>query len=179
VKWLLVLLFACHEPKTNAAFDRYRQPEKLIVSLKLSAGEMVADVGAGSGYLTHRLAKAVGPTGRVVATDIDFAALQQIGAAKADEAPIEIRKVPPDQPSLEERAYDLVLLSEVDQYLPDRTSYLQKLLPALRPHGRIAVSNRRSYRAPVVDAANRAKLKLVGEYQELPAHFVLFFERDE
>jgi len=86
-------LAGCQEPKTNAAFDRYRQPEKLIASLHLETGAAVADVGAGRGYLTHRLAAAVGPRGRVVATDIDFAALQQIGVAKSGEAPIEIRKV--------------------------------------------------------------------------------------
>jgi ubiquinone/menaquinone biosynthesis C-methylase UbiE len=158
--------------RAQAAFDRYRQPDKLVAALGLHAGDVVADVGAGRGYLTHRLLNAVGAGGRVVATDIDFAALQQIAPA----ANLELRKVPPNDPSLEARGYDLILLSEVDQYLPDRVDYLKRLERALKPGGRIAVCNRRNYRAPLVEAARTAGLRLAGEYTGLPAHFLVFLE---
>jgi predicted methyltransferase len=166
-------LLGCHD-KAQEAFDRYRRPDELVGALKLRAGDTVADVGAGAGYLTHRLAKAVGPAGRVLATDIDFAALQQIGAAKRGEAPIELRKVPADDPALEAGAYDLILLSEVDHYLADRADYLRRLKPALKPGGRIAVCNRRLYRGPLVLAASQAGLSVRDEYDKLPAHFLLF-----
>jgi predicted methyltransferase len=172
-----LLLIGCHDrqaEKAQAAFDRYRRPDELVAALSLRAGDAVADVGAGRGYLTHRLAAAVGPAGRVTATDIDFAALQQIGAAKGGEAPIEIRKVTPQEPSLEAGGYDLILLSEVDHLLGDRADYLRRLKPALKPGGRIAVCNRRLYRAPLVQAASQAGLALRDEYDKLPAHFLLF-----
>jgi 2-polyprenyl-3-methyl-5-hydroxy-6-metoxy-1,4-benzoquinol methylase len=178
MRWLL-LLVACHgpsDPKAQAAFDRYRRPDELVAALHIRPGDAVADVGAGTGYLTHRLAAAAGARGRVVATDIDFAALQKIGAPHSGEAPIEIRRVPESDPSLEPGGYDLILLSEVDQYLPDRASYLGKLKAALKAGGRIAVCNRRLYRAPVLQAASQAGLVQRDEYDKLPAHFLLFFQ---
>src|SRR4051812_47057700 len=60
---------------SQAAYDGWRQPDAVIAALGLSPGQVVADVGAGKGYLSGRLARAVGPTGRVVATDIDPDAL--------------------------------------------------------------------------------------------------------
>lgn len=180
---LLLLAVACggaeekeRERKSLAAFDRYRQPEVLVAALDLHPGDAVADVGAGRGYLTHRLATAVGAHGRVLATDVDSAALQQIAAARDNEAPIQTRVVPPADPSLEPAGYDLILLSEVDQLLPDRAAYLRKLTAALRPHGRIAVVNRRVFRGAVVDAAAAAGLHVSGERDKIPAYFIVFLE---
>jgi 2-polyprenyl-3-methyl-5-hydroxy-6-metoxy-1,4-benzoquinol methylase len=154
--------------------DRYRRPDLLIAALHIGAGGVVADVGAGAGYLTHRLAARVGPTGRVVATDIDAAQLGRIGPSGPGEAPIVTRTVSPTEPGLEAGAYDLILLSEVDHLLADRAAYLRKLVPALkRGTGRIAVSNRRAHRAAVLEAAARAGLTVKSDYQGLPAHFLI------
>jgi ubiquinone/menaquinone biosynthesis C-methylase UbiE len=178
VRWLLLLFAAigCEDSAETKAFDRYRQPEALVAALQVRPGDSVADVGAGTGYLTHRLAKAAGPRGRVVATDIDFAALQQIGAPGDGEAPIELRRVPPADPSLEAQRYQLILLSQVDHLLPDRADYLRRLARALAPAGRIAVTNRRHFRAPLVEAARAAGLTVSREHDGLPAHFLIFLE---
>jgi predicted methyltransferase len=175
----MLLLVACQnadEKKAQEAFDRYRRPDELVAALKIAPGSVVADVGAGSGYLTHRLAAAAGARGRVVATDVDYVALQKIGRSRSGEAPIEIRKVAPDDPSLEAGGYDLILISEVDHLLPDRATWLTRLKAALKPGGRIAVCNRRLYRAPLLDAAAQAGLTLRDEYDKLPAHFLLFLQ---
>ena len=50
--------------------EKEEAPSKAIAALGLKKGDVVADIGAGSGYYTVRLAEAVGPTGRVVATDL-------------------------------------------------------------------------------------------------------------
>src|SRR6476646_5826819 len=50
--------------------EREEEPSRAIAALKITPGQTVADIGAGSGYYTVRLADAVGPTGRVFATDI-------------------------------------------------------------------------------------------------------------
>jgi ubiquinone/menaquinone biosynthesis C-methylase UbiE len=158
----------------QAAFDRYRQPERLVAALGLRPGQVVADVGAGQGYLTGRLAAAVRPTGRVVATDIDGDALAVLRARAPSN--VSARLVSPSDPGLERATYDLVLLSEVDQYLPDRAEFLARLRSALAPRGRVAVCNRRLYRAPLVQAAARAGFTVVGELPDLPAHFLVLLE---
>ncbi|HQU29487.1 MAG TPA: class I SAM-dependent methyltransferase, partial [Nitrospirales bacterium] len=51
--------------------DEYQQPAKVMEALNLTPGMVVADVGAGSGYFTRRIAKAVGETGKVLAIDVE------------------------------------------------------------------------------------------------------------
>jgi ubiquinone/menaquinone biosynthesis C-methylase UbiE len=136
-------------------------------------------VGAGAGYLSFRLAEAVGPTGHVVATDIDEAALAALRAHRPAVANVTTRQVSPNDPGLEPGSYDMVLLSEVDHYLADRVDYLQKLRPVLKPAGRIAVTNRRSFQAPLLRAAASAGYAVVGEVTDLPAHFLIFLRPAE
>jgi ubiquinone/menaquinone biosynthesis C-methylase UbiE len=162
---LLLVLLACQrEPPAEESHsaDAYRQPDRLIAALGLRPGEHVADIGAGGGYLTLRLARAVGPRGRVVATDIDAAALRRLDqrARAAGLSQIETRLVRPDDPGLgpdlEPERFDLVLLAQVDHLLPDRAAYLQALRRVLRPGGRIAVSNAERHQAPLLQAARQA-----------------------
>lgn len=158
---------------------RQRQPERVLAALALKPGEVVADVGAGMGLYTHLLARAVGPHGRVIATDVDPAALARIAASpesSGGEAPIETRLVTPDTPALEPGAYDLIFLSEVDQYLPDRARYLTRLRPSLRPGGRIAVTNREIYRAPLYAAATAAGLTARTPAISLDGSFLVLLE---
>jgi ubiquinone/menaquinone biosynthesis C-methylase UbiE len=156
----------------RAARDRIRQPARVVAALNLSPGQRVADVGAGRGYLTFRLAEAVGPTGRVVATDVDRAALAVVEARH--QRNVVARPVAADDPGLEPASYDLILLSEVDHYLPDRLAYLRKLRGALAPAGRLAVTNRRAFRVPLLAAAARAGYAVTAEVTDLPFHFLVF-----
>lgn len=158
----------------DAAYDRSRQPERFVAALGLSPGQRVADVGAGLGYFTPRLADAVGPTGHVVATDVDDEAIQRLRARVLGRKNIEVRKVDPNAPGLEAGAYDLILLSEVDHFFADRVDYLTRLRPALTPQGRIAVTHLRAMKPPLVAAAQSAGYAIVAEYNDLPDHYLLF-----
>jgi len=170
VAWAAV---AAAAPLGPAAVDRHRQPERVVAALGLAPGQRVADVGAGTGYFTFRLAAAVGPTGRVVATDIDDAALAALRAHRPALAQVVVRKVTPDDPGLEPRAYDLVFLAQVDQYLRDRAAYLARLRGALAPGGRVAVLNRRVFRDQLLAAAARAGYRVAAEVTDLPDHFLV------
>ena len=159
-----------------ASYDRYRRPDLLVAALGLRPGDEVADVGAGHGYLTFRLAAAVGAAGRVVATDVDPAALLALAglrAAAGGARAVTPRLVGADDPGLEAGRFDLVLLAEVDHLLPDRAAYLRRLVPALAPGGRIAVSNRAPYRPRALAAARAAGLIPVGEAGGLPGQFLV------
>jgi precorrin-6B methylase 2 len=151
---------------SRAAIERWRQPDRLVAALGLRPGDRVADIGAGGGFLTLRLARAVGPGGRVFATDVDGEALAALQARADAEhlGQIEVRRVAPDAPGLEPRCCDVVLLAEVDHLLGDRTAYFRALAPLVRPGGRIVVANRRAFEPAVRAAAAAAALSV----EELP-----------
>jgi cyclopropane fatty-acyl-phospholipid synthase-like methyltransferase len=160
------------DAQAHAGYEAYRQPERLVQALAIAPGQRVADVGAGRGFLTGRLAVAVGARGQVVATDIDPAALAAIPHA----ANVETRLVRADDPGLEHGAYDRILVAEVDHYLADRVAWLRKLAPALAPGGFIAVTNRVTYRTAMREAATQAGLRVTEVPAELPAHFLFRLE---
>jgi cyclopropane fatty-acyl-phospholipid synthase-like methyltransferase len=169
---------ACSRPagagpdREAAEYERYRQPQQIVSGLALAPGQRVADVGAGRGFLTTRLAAAVGASGHVVATDIDGAAL----AAIPPGATVETRVVAAGDPGLEAGVYDRILVAEVDHYLGDRTDYLRRLARALKPGGFIAVENRLPYRAALVAAATAAGLRATDLVPAPPAHFFVKLE---
>lgn len=160
-------------PGQAAAQDQYRRPDHLIAALALRAGDVVAEIGAGGGYLTLRLLQAVSPGGKVVATDIDGVALSALARRTHGAKGIETRLVTVREPGLEPDHYDLVLLAEVDHLLVDRIEYLGRLRSALRKGGRIAVSNREPYLGALRAAALAAGFHVDTVPVELPAQFLV------
>lgn len=150
--YLTVLLFlGCVEPETLGGLKRllyetpgrddWAQPERVIETLDVAPGARVADLGAGGGYFTYRLAEAVGPGGRVYAIDVDASLLAYVErqAAKRGLDWIETVPAPPDALGVSDAAVDLVFLSNVFHHLPDQAAYFRRARSALRPGGRIAI----------------------------------------
>jgi len=126
----------------NASWrDRWQQPEVVVHSLALQSGNHVADLGAGGGYFTFRLADAVGPTGKVYAVDIDKGNLEYIAsqAAKRGYRNVETVLAKPDDPLLPAQGIDLIFTCNTYHHLTDRTNYFQSAARYLRPSGRIAI----------------------------------------
>jgi len=165
--------------REQARFDAERRPEKVVEALGIGPGSRVADIGAGSGLLTVHLARAVRPNGRVVATDIDGAVLDllqsRLAAAGLSDL-VERKVVPAEKPGLEPPAsYDAILLAEVDHYFSDEVAWLKAATAALKPGGRIVISNRIHHRPRSLEAARRAGLKLVSDSTPVPTHFIAVF----
>src|SRR5690606_34895202 len=163
---------------SRGACDHRRRPDLLVAALALEPGEVVARDGAGRRDRTRRPGAAIGPRGRVVATEIDpdaLAALARLVPAPG-EAPIEVRRVAPGDPGLEPGRYDLVLLAQVDHLLADRADYLARLRAALATGGRIAVSNRLQHRADLLAAAERAGLRARAAPIDLPGQHLVILE---
>ncbi len=120
--------------------DVQKSPE-IMKALAFTIGERVADIGAGTGYFTFQVAKAVGPTGQVFALDIAPEMLEylelRVKAQKA--ANVTLRKVTSDDPQLPPGSVDTVLLIDTIHYVKDRTAYAKKLLPGLAPGGRVVI----------------------------------------
>ncbi len=164
--------------KEQVRFDADRRPDKIIEAMGIGPGSHVADIGAGSGLLTVHLARAVAPNGKVVATDIDGAVLdllaQRLKAAGLGDV-VERRVADAEKPQLEAGAYDAILLAEVDHYFSDPAAWLRDASSALRPGGRIVISNRVYHRAQSMAAAKKAGLVLKSESNPVPTHFIAVF----
>lgn len=116
-------------------------PLDAVRALQIPKGATVADIGAGTGYMTMLLAAAVGSTGRVYANDLQpqmIAMLRQRLAAK------NVENVTPvlgdiDDPKLPAAAIDLVLMVDVYHELSRPQTMLQRIRAALKPAGRLAL----------------------------------------
>ncbi len=115
-------------------------PDQVVAALKLKAGDVVADIGAGTGYFTRRLAKNVGETGRVYAVDIQP---EMLDLLKRDLTTRGLHNVVPvlggtQDPKLPAASVDLVLLVDVYHEFDHPYEMLRAITLALKPGGRIA-----------------------------------------
>jgi ubiquinone/menaquinone biosynthesis C-methylase UbiE len=164
--------------REQARFDAERRPDKVVEALGIGPGSRVADIGAGSGLLTVHLARAVAPNGKVVATDVDGAVLnlleQRLKAQNLANV-VEPRVVAADTPGLEPATYDAILLAEVDHYFSDAPAWLKAAGAALKPGGRLVISNRIYHRQQSMANAKKAGLELISESTPVPTHFIAVF----
>lgn len=119
--------------------EKEEHPDALMELLGLDPGMVVADVGAGSGYHTRRMARAVAPGGKVLAVDIQPEMLEILVAKLKEEG---IGNVEPvlgkiDDPQLPEGAVDLVLMVDVYHEFSHPYEMMQGVCRALEPGGRV------------------------------------------
>lgn len=177
------------ESPERAAWQR---PDEVVAALGLRAGAVAADVGAGPGYFTLRLARAVGPTGLVFGLDVD-ATLSALLARRAAEAGLAnvVPVLSPDGDGLPPRPCDLILLVNSFHHFPDGPGTLARLAGALAPGGRVALVDfhegdlpvgpppaHRVTRAQIDHAVAAAGLVVARELTLLPyQHFLLLARR--
>lgn len=121
--------------------DIEEAPDKALDALGLREGSVVADIGAGSGYMTVRMAKRVGPTGRVFAEDIQPQMIDLLTARLARE---KVTNVTPvlgtfDDPRLPTGTIDLMLLVDVYHEFSDPVKMLAGMHAALKSGGRLVL----------------------------------------
>ena len=116
-------------------------PGRAIKALRLRPGQVVADIGAGSGYYALRLAKAVGPSGKVFATDIQPGMLdilrRQAQRAGVDNVVPVLSAV--DDPKLAAGSLDLAIMVDVYHELAEPQIFVRRLREALKPDGRLVL----------------------------------------
>jgi ubiquinone/menaquinone biosynthesis C-methylase UbiE len=125
----------------RAEREQEEQPARAMQMLEVAAGMVVADVGAGSGYFTERLARLVGPAGRVYATDIQPGMLSLIERRVARERLQNVTPVlgAPSDPRLPANTFDLVLMVDVYHELSEPQTVLAHIRTALKPAGRLVL----------------------------------------
>jgi SAM-dependent methyltransferase len=131
---------------TEDARDRLGEAEQVMEVAGVAPGMWVADVGAGEGYYTVRLAPAVGPRGRVLAEDIVEETyqrlLQRVQREQIDNVAVRLGK--PDDPMLPPRSFDRIFLVHVYHEVQSPYAFLWHLREGLKPKGLVVVvdSNR-------------------------------------
>ena len=116
-------------------------PDLALRLLRIRKGATVADIGAGSGYMTTRLARIVGPTGKVYASDIQSGMLtllqQNLTRARIDNVTPVLGTI--DDPKLPAESIDLAIMVDVYHEFSEPQKMLQRIKESLKPDGRLVL----------------------------------------
>lgn len=174
--------------------DQWQRPDQIMDALAIAEASSVADIGAGAGWFTIRLARRVGPNGVVYSQDVQQQMLAAISRRVQREGLTNVRTVLGlgSNPRLPAGALDAVLLAGVYHEIEDREALLANLARSLKPQGRIGVvdfkmegggpgppADERVEPDIVVNDAKRAGLKLLRRESFLPYQYFLIFSRND
>ena len=124
-----------------ASRDSWQRADDIVAALGLTTGSRVADIGAGDGYFTTRLARAVGPEGRVLAVDIDRKVLDRLKQSvdKESLSNVDLILSEPDDPRLPADSLDAALIVNAYHEMVQHAAILGHIRKALRPAGRLVM----------------------------------------
>jgi ubiquinone/menaquinone biosynthesis C-methylase UbiE len=180
---------ALDDPKRDA----YQKPHEVMEALAIREGEVVADIGAGSGYFAFRVAKHVGPRGRVYAVDVSPEMIRHLHARVRDAGLLNVSPIlaPPDDPLVPEPV-DRFLIVDVWHHVEDQAAYLERLKKLLKPGGQVVMIDFHKREMPVgpppaMKIAREDLLKqmtahgfrLAAEHTFLPYQYFLVFSGRE
>ncbi len=172
--------------------EKEEQPKKLLATLELKPGQVVADIGAGSGYHTFRMAEKVGPRGKVLAVDIQKEMLDIIRQRMKKEKVANVEPIlgTETDPKLPDNGVDLILMVDVYHEFAFPYEMTEALVKALKPGGRIAFVEfrREDEKVPILLAHKMTvkqvlkemgphALKHVKTIDSLPWQHVILFEK--
>jgi ubiquinone/menaquinone biosynthesis C-methylase UbiE len=156
------------------------QPDHLVSQLKLRRGDKVADIGAGTGFLSRRLAQAVGPTGKVLAVDVQP---EMIDLLKNLSARLGLTNIVPVlgeviDPQLPTASVDLALLVDVYHEFNFPWEMMQGICRALKPGGRVIFVEYRGEdpNVPIKPLHKMAQAQVKKEMSVLPLVWVQTIE---
>lgn len=126
---------------TEVKRDSLNEANTVMDLANIREGTTVADIGAGEGYYTVRLAARVGKRGRVLAEDIDTGALERLGNRVERERldNVSIRHGTPDDPKLPPSSFDRIFLVHMYHEVSEPYAFLWRLRPALHDGGQVIV----------------------------------------
>jgi ubiquinone/menaquinone biosynthesis C-methylase UbiE len=170
--------------------DAWQMPDAIMDALRIADGSHVADIGAGGGWFTVRLARRVGPNGVVYAQDAQPQMLEAIRRRVAREGLRNVRTVRgfTADPRLPPRSVEAVLIVDAYHEFGNPVALLRGIAAALKPGGRVAVvdfdktgggpgppSDERVDEARVIEEAKSAGLILLRKETFLPFQYFLVF----
>lgn len=132
---------AALDAQRDAGRDSWQRTPEILAALGVDEGSVVADVGAGRGYFTERLARLVGTSGRVYAVDIAEDALRRLRSRVEREGldNVEVIRGRVDDPRLPRAALDAVLVVDAYHEMGEHVAMLAGMHEALKPGGRLVL----------------------------------------
>ena len=185
------------DPKAYIAFledparDAYQKPHEVLTAMDLKPGEVIADIGAGSGYFTFRLARHVEAAGRVYAVDVSPDMIVHLNRRIRD---LQLKNVvtilaAPDDPLLADGSIDRFFICDTWHHIGDHPRYLALLKKMLKPDGQVVMIDFKKEKTPVgppmemrIDRADLLRemgtngFRLTAEHNFLPHQYFLVFK---
>jgi ubiquinone/menaquinone biosynthesis C-methylase UbiE len=170
--------------------DSYQKPEEVLEALQLKTGEVIADIGAGSGYFSFRLAREVGESGKVYAVDINPDMILHMNRRSREASIDNIVTIlsDPDDPLLREDIVDRVFICNTWHHIDAQKKYLSLLRKSLKPNGQIIMIDFEKKELPVgpplemkiaktslISQMESAGFALLAEHHFLPYQYFLIF----
>jgi ubiquinone/menaquinone biosynthesis C-methylase UbiE len=131
--------------------DAYQKPAEVVKALKIKEGEVIADIGSGSGYFTLPLARAAGRTGRVYAVDTNPDMIRHLNRRIRDLSVTNVVTVlcAPDDPLLEDGSVDRFFICDTWHHIGGHAKYLALLKKMLKPGGQVILVDFKKAKTPV------------------------------
>ena len=119
--------------------DEYQKPHEVLTALNIKPGEVIADIGAGSGYFTFRLAHFVGAKGKVYAVDVSPDMVRHVNRRIRESKTSNVVTVlaDPDDPLLPDQSVNRFFICDVWHHVENQTKYLALMKKMLKPGGEI------------------------------------------
>jgi len=138
---------ALEDPKRDA----YQKPQDVMGALGLRPGEVIADIGAGSGYFTFRLAHHVGHTGKIYAVDVSPNMILHINRRIRESKATNVVSIlaDPDDPLLPDASVNRFFFSNSWHHIENQTKYLSLMKKMLKPGGEIIIIDFHKKELPV------------------------------
>jgi ubiquinone/menaquinone biosynthesis C-methylase UbiE len=182
-KWVTIF----DDPKR----DEWQKPQQVVDALGLKPGQIVADLGAGTGYFERYLSRAVAPGGIILAIDTEPEMVEHLGERARKEKTANVVPVLalPEDPFLPPGRADCVLIVDTYHHIDDRLEYFHRMRDSLSPAGRVVVIDFHKRDMPVgppmkhklarefvVDEMKQAGFRLSDEKTFLPYSYFLIFQ---
>ncbi len=153
----------------RAEREEEEAPSQAIEALGLAPGMVVADIGAGSGYYTSRIAKKVAASGRVFATDIQPGMIAMLDRRITSEGLGNVTTIlgAMDDPRLPPQSIDLALMVDVYHELQQPQVFLQRLKTSFKPGGRLVLLEFRKEdaRVPILEVHKMSVAEVKAELE--------------
>jgi ubiquinone/menaquinone biosynthesis C-methylase UbiE len=170
--------------------DAHQKPDEIVAALKLNKGEVIADIGAGSGYFTFRLANQVGGAGRVYAVDVSPDMIVHLNRRirELNQKNVVTILCLPDDPLLGDASISRFFICDTWHHIENHDHYLALLKKMLKSGGQVVMIDYKKTRTPVgpplemrigrdelVKEMERNGFRLEAEHTFLPYQYFLLF----